>query len=89
MKFLFGVLVILVIALIQVSWCQTTECWKDTYARPVVSCKSNDKTQEQQAGLCYPLCKDGFYGSGVGCWSRCDASGFSNDCNLNLIGCIL
>jgi len=50
----------------------TIVCWKDTYGRGVgtvpTSCPSG---QENNAGLCYPLCKSDFYGVGPVCWQYC------------------
>lgn len=55
---------------------------KDSYGRgvgtlPDISgnCPSD---REKQAGLCYSLCKDGYYGVGPVCWQACPA-GFTDD----------
>ncbi len=79
MKFLLTCL-ILVIALAE----GADECWKATYNRGTIACSSSEP-HDNEGGVCYPKCKDGYYGAGFVCWSRCDASGFSNDCKTILI----
>ncbi|GMI43038.1 hypothetical protein TrCOL_g2443 [Triparma columacea] len=47
-------------------------CWKDSYGRgvgrPIHSCPSD---QEKNGALCYPLCKENYYGVGPVCWENC------------------
>lgn len=44
-------------------------CWKNAYGRGVGtvpdSCQPGN---EKNGALCYPICKDGFYGVGPVCW---------------------
>ena len=48
-------------------------CWKDSYGRGVGraihSCPSD---QEKNGALCYPLCKENYYGVGPVCWENCE-----------------
>jgi len=48
-------------------------CWKDSYGRgvgkPIHSCPSD---QEKNGALCYPLCKENYYGVGPVCWEKCE-----------------
>jgi len=57
----------------------STMCWRNTYGRgvgvPIYACPSG---QEKDGLLCYPLCKDGFYGVGPVCWAHC-AAGFTDE----------
>jgi hypothetical protein len=45
------------------------DCWKDAYGRGVgkviTSCKD---PLEKDGLLCYPKCKEGYYGVGPVCW---------------------
>ena len=47
-------------------------CWKNAFGRGVGkvinSCRKGD---EKSGALCYPLCKEGFYGVGPVCWQNC------------------
>jgi hypothetical protein len=44
-------------------------CWEDAYGRgvgkPIHACQPGF---EENGLLCYPLCKDGYYGVGPVCW---------------------
>ena len=57
----------------------TAGCWKQAYGRGVgkaISACPSDK--EKDGALCYPYCRDGYYGVGPVCWQDCP-SGFRND----------
>ena len=57
----------------------TAGCWKQAYGRGVgkaISACPSDK--EKDGALCYPLCRDGYYGVGPVCWQDCP-SDFRND----------
>jgi len=47
----------------------SADCWQDAYGRGagqvITSCPDG---QEKNGLLCYPNCKDGFYGVGPVCW---------------------
>ena len=47
-------------------------CWKDTRTRgvgkPIHTCHNGD---EKNGALCYPVCRDGYYGVGPVCWQHC------------------
>ena len=48
-------------------------CWKDSYGRgvgKVIHACPDD--QEKNGALCYPLCKENFYGVGPVCWENCE-----------------
>ena len=56
-----------------------SNCWKDAYGRgagEVITYCPPD--QEKNGALCYPLCKEGFYGVGPVCWQYCP-DGFRDD----------
>ena len=46
-----------------------TNCWEDAYGRGVgkviTACGPDE---EKNGALCYPKCKEGFYGNGPVCW---------------------
>ena len=47
-------------------------CWKQAYGRGVgrvISACPSDK--EKDGALCYPKCRDGYYGVGPVCWQSC------------------
>ena len=46
-------------------------CWKNTYGRGVGTIPKVDcpKGQENDAGLCYPVCKTHYKGVGPVCWA--------------------
>ena len=54
-------------------------CWKATVTRgvgrPIHSCPDGE---ENDAGLCYPHCDEGYYGVGPVCWQYCP-DGFRDD----------
>lgn len=54
-------------------------CWRETYGRGVGTvptiCQNG---MELDAGLCYKLCKEGYYGVGPVCWANCP-EGFRDD----------
>lgn len=52
-------------------------CWKNTYGRGVGTIPTNCGGKENQAGLCYNRCRDGYYAVGPVCWARC-RGGFSD-----------
>jgi hypothetical protein len=50
-------------------------CWRTTYGRgvgKVITTCSDD--EEKNGALCYPKCKDGYYGVGPVCWQKCPDS---------------
>uniref|UniRef100_A0A914EAR6 Uncharacterized protein n=1 Tax=Acrobeloides nanus TaxID=290746 RepID=A0A914EAR6_9BILA len=53
-------------------------CWLQAYGRgvgkPITACSSGE---DLDAGLCYPQCKNGYYGVGPVCWQSCP-SGFTD-----------
>ena len=50
-------------------------CEKDSYGRGAgVSRLECTNDQEEDAGLCYEACPDGFHGSGPVCWQNCPSS---------------
>jgi len=57
---------------------QDKACWLRSYGRgvgkPISTCPAGT---EQNGALCYPLCKDGYYGVGPVCWQSCPA-GFTD-----------
>lgn len=72
MKYLYIVLFAIVIINAE------ENCWKNAYGRGVGtvpdSCLPGN---EKNGALCYPICKDGFYGVGPVCWSACP-NGFTD-----------
>lgn len=48
------------------------QCWKSAYGRgvgqPISVCRDDE---EKNGALCYPKCKDGYYGVGPVCWEKC------------------
>lgn len=46
-------------------------CWKVTYGRGVGTVPTSCGDKQYDAGLCYPYCKEGFYGVGPVCWQSC------------------
>ena len=57
----------------------TETCWLDSYGRtagkPLSTCRPGE---EKDGLLCYPECRDGYYGVGPVCWSYCP-SDFRDD----------
>lgn len=51
---------------------------KDSYGRGVGTIPNGCGTQENDAGLCYNECRDGYDGVGPVCWKQCP-SGFHDD----------
>lgn len=77
MKFFMGILrKLLLMSSLMLSMsfaiADTDFCWKDSYGRGVgsipVMCSSGE---QNQADLCYPVCRDGYDSVGPVCWSRC------------------
>ena len=60
---------ILVIVLIIAVVADNNNCWKDAYGRgvgkPISTCREG---YEKDGALCYPKCKEGYYGVGPVCW---------------------
>lgn len=51
-----------------------TDCWKDAYGRGVGTVITTcPETEQKDGALCYPFCKDDFYGVGPVCWQYCPA----------------
>ncbi len=46
-------------------------CWKRSYGRGVGLIPTGCWDRENQAGLCYTRCRDGYKGVGPVCWLRC------------------
>ena len=54
-------------------------CWKDAYGRGVGEVITYCPPQyEKNGALCYPWCREGFYGVGPVCWQYCQP-GFRDD----------
>ncbi|HEY0706051.1 MAG TPA: hypothetical protein VGG33_04605, partial [Polyangia bacterium] len=53
-------------------------CWKNTSGRGAGRVPSNCGSKENDAGLCYPQCREGFNGVGPVCWQRCP-DGYKDD----------
>ena len=50
----------------------TASCWKTSYGRGVGHVRSYcPPGKENDAGLCYPKCEEGYYGVGPVCWQYC------------------
>ena len=66
MKFVLAVLGFVLPAFVAA---QNSNCWKDAYGRGVgkviTACREG---QEKNGALCYPICREGFYGVGPVCW---------------------
>ena len=65
-----------------------TACWKDTVDRGVgkpISYCNETAGWEKSGALCYPKCKEGYYGVACVCWEHCKpgyvVSGFSFRCH--------
>lgn len=50
-----------------------------------LSCKDNE---QQDAGLCYPYCREGFKGAGPICWSECGSDFVNNGGTDTGVGCL-
>jgi hypothetical protein len=48
--------------------------WKSSYGRGVGTIPSDCGSKQNDAGLCYNKCKDGYYGVGPVCWKGCTTS---------------
>lgn len=61
-----------VVAALLFSSASGSACWQDAYGRGagevITSCPQG---QEKNGLLCYPNCKEGFYGVGPVCWQSC------------------
>ncbi len=76
MKITAAVLLLLGYTLTQVNG---SNCWKDAYGRGVGKVITDCRQGEEKNGaLCYPQCRENFYGVGPVCWQNC-APGFRDD----------
>jgi hypothetical protein len=50
---------------------ETIACWKSSYGRGVGTIPTSCGDEQYDAGLCYPYCKEGYYGVGPVCWQYC------------------
>ncbi len=55
---------------------------KKSYSRGFGEPMVCDSEYEQDAGLCYDKCKNGFIGVGPVCWSTCDKTDYALDCGV-------
>ena len=73
-----GKISILVLVALSSSFASAEDCWKLAYGRgvgkPISTCAPG---LEQNGLLCYPYCRDGFYGVGPVCWQYCP-TGFTD-----------
>ena len=60
---------VLTMAMMPAYYVAASNCWKDAYGRGVgyvIDTCAPDL--EKNGALCYPKCKDGYYGVGPVCW---------------------
>ena len=55
---------------------------KKSYSRGIGQPMVCSAEYEQDAGLCYEKCKNGFIGVGPVCWSTCDSTDYALDCGV-------
>lgn len=64
----------LAVALLILPSALASNCWKDAYGRGVGEVISACRADQEKNGLlCYPKCRDNYYGVGPVCWEYCPA----------------